>query len=196
MRSLVAVILGLGSLVAQDRAPTSVPIDDPEAYAVYASLLSTEWSVRVAAAKTLVFQQESGTNPQCMPSGKPLETEWRPVLESFRVENAGVRTVRAGFTLGVPYVVVPTAEIQSAFRTDANDPMFGWTGFYKRYPDSGGFITVSAVGFDRLKQRAMVYMGHSCGSLCGGGMHHLLEKVDGVWREAKVPGIQQCVWAS
>jgi hypothetical protein len=42
----------------------------------------------------------------------------------------------------------------------------------------------------------MVYMAHSCGSLCGGRTHHLLEKVEGVWREAKIPGVSNCMWAS
>ena len=194
MRSLLALVLGVVSLGTQDRAP--VPVDDPEAYAVYASVLHGEWPVRVARAKTLVFQRESVTNRTCMPSGKPLEVEWRPVLESFWVENTGTRTIRAGFNLGISYVVVPSVEIQSALRSGADALNFGWDGFYKRYPDSGGFLTVSAVGFDRLKQRAMVYMAHSCGSLCGGGTHHLLEKVEGVWREAHVAGLSQCAWVS
>jgi hypothetical protein len=46
------------------------------------------------------------------------------------------------------------------------------------------------------KKRAMVYMAHSCGSLCGGGTYHLLEKVEGVWREAKIPGVSNCMWES
>jgi hypothetical protein len=192
--ALAAVILGLHVLSAQELAPK--PIDDSEAYAVYASLLPQEWTVRVAQAKRLVFQQEAGTNRQCMPSGKPLETEWRLVVESFNAENAIARTVRSGFPLGVAYVVVPSAEIKSAFQEVPNDPMFGWTGFYKRYPESAGIMTVSAVGFDPQRRRALVYMAHSCGLLCGGGAHHLLEKVDGVWREATVPGISNCVWAS
>ena len=62
--------------------------------------------------------------------------------------------------------------------------------------DSGGYMVASAVGFDPVKRRAMVYMAHSCGALCGGGTHHLLEKVDGAWREAKIPGVSNCVWAS
>lgn len=192
--TLAAMMLGLSALGAQDESPK--PINDPEAYAVYASLLPNEWTVRAARAKTLVFQQKAGTNWQCMPSGKPLEVEWRPVLESFKAENASARSVRAGFPLGVPYAVVPLADIKSAFRDVPNDPMFGWGGFYKRYPESGGIMTVSAVGFDRAKQRAMVYMAHSCGSLCGGGRHHLLEKAAGSWREAKVSGLSNCDWAS
>jgi hypothetical protein len=38
----------------------------------------------------------------------------------------------------------------------------------------------------------MVYIAHICGPECAGGMHHVLEKVDGSWRDAQVPGMIQC----
>ncbi|MEO7157279.1 MAG: hypothetical protein ABI039_06950, partial [Vicinamibacterales bacterium] len=95
------VIWLAASLTLIYRAPVAAVqptyIDDPESYAVYASLLSMEWTVAQGKAKTLVFQQ-----------------------------------------------------------------------------DSGGFMVISAVGFNAARTRAMVYMAHSCGSLCGGGTHHLL----------------------
>jgi hypothetical protein len=65
-----------------------------------------------------------------------------------------------------------------------------------RYPDSGGFMQVSAVGFDTARARAIVYMAHSCGGLCGGGTYHFLQKIDGVWREVKVQGMTSCTWVS
>ncbi len=117
------------------------PVDDPEAYVVYASLLPAEWTVRVSHAKTLVFQKETGTNWNCMPAGEPLKTEWKPVVENFRAENASVRLLHAGFPLGIPYVVVSATDIKASFSEVPNDRMGGWTGFYKRYPESGG-ITV------------------------------------------------------
>jgi hypothetical protein len=190
------VTVMLSGFAAKPQELQTKAVDDPEAYSVYASLLPAEWRFRVAHAKTLVFQQETGTNWKCMPSGKPLETDWKLVVDTFREENAGTRLLRTGFSLGIPYLAIPAAEIQASFHDVPNDPMLGWTGFYKRYPDSGGYIVVSAVGFDPVKRRAMVYMAHSCGSLCGGGTHHLLEKVDGAWREAKIPGVSNCVWVS
>ncbi len=65
-----------------------------------------------------------------------------------------------------------------------------------RYPGSGGYLQVSAVGFDAAKIRAMVYMGHHCGGLCGGGAFHLMTKVNGQWREADVDGVSNCTWVS
>jgi hypothetical protein len=167
------------------------PIDDPEAYAVYASLLPREWLVTTAHAKVLVIQRETTTFPQCMPTGKPLETDWREVVDDFRAKNADVRAIQRGFTLEPPYVVIPAAEIESIFRSPLD-----WSTFLTRYPDSHGYMQVSAVGFDAPKSRAMIYMAHHCGGLCGGGAHHLMTKLNGQWREARVEGVSNCTWAS
>jgi hypothetical protein len=192
MLALAVMLAWSGCSVRAQDAPLR-PIDDPEAYAVYASLLPNEWPVRTANAKTLVFQQETGTRRDCMPSGKPLEADWRPVVDNFRAENASARTVRRGFPLGRPYIVVPRADIEAQLREFPRDQ---WSGFCKRYPDSGGFMVVSAVGFNASKERAMVYMSHSCGLLCGGGRYDLLEKVDGAWRIANLATVWNCSWVS
>lgn len=180
-----------------DSAQNGASVDDPDAYAVYASLLPNEWTVTVAHARRLLFQRETTTNRECMPSGGLLETGWKPVLDNFRRENARVRRLRSGFPLGIAYDVAPAAEIKASFHAVAGDPDFGWTGFTARYPDAGHSIMVaSAVGFDPEKRQAIVYMAHSCGSLCGGGKYHYLEKVAGSWRETTLSGVTGCDWES
>jgi len=39
------------------------PLDDPEAYKVYAALLPEQWPVQAAHAKTLVFREDTVRNP-------------------------------------------------------------------------------------------------------------------------------------
>ena len=130
-----------------------------------------------------------------MPSGKPLETDWKPVVDSYRSENAQPRVVRPNHKLGLPYEVAPAATLAAFFKMN-RATSDSWNAFYRRYPGSGGYLEVSAVGFDAAKTRAMVYLAHSCGSLCGGGQHYLLEQVEGTWREAKIPDLIQCMWRS
>lgn len=170
---------------------------DPDAYRVYAALLPNEWTVRAAHAKTLVFEEETSTPRMCAePSGGMLETEWRDVLEDFRHQNASPKRLGPGMDLGIPYVVVPRADIRALFTPQKNDPNLGWTGFYNAYPDSGGYLMVSAVGFNSQKTRAMVYMGHSCGGLCGGGTYYFLERSSDSWRQVRLTGVTSCAWAS
>lgn len=52
---------------------------------------------------------------------------------------------------------------------------------------------MSAVGFDKARNRAVVYTGSSCNNLCGRWRFPLLERVHGEWKE--VPGVT-CVEVS
>jgi hypothetical protein len=193
---LLAVIAGAVTFCgfsagAREARPPS--LDDPEAYAVYSTLLRTEWSDRLAHSSEIVFQQETRNTWECMPSGKALEAAWKPVIESFQRENAAVRLLRPGLPLGIPYVVIPSAEIQARIHDVPESP---WSGFYERYFDSAGYMVVSAVGFDAPKQHAMVYMANFCGRLCGRGANFFAEKIGGVWRAVAIPGVTSCFWSS
>lgn len=183
--------MGIGVTATQIPASQAV-IDDPEAYAVYASLLPREAPIAGGKAKRLVLQRETVTNNECTLTGAALETDWKPVVDDFKLQNAHLRFILPDRDLHYPYTVVPRRDILALFAKGGGE----WPAFYQRYPDSGGYIEVSAVGFDRSKTRAMVYMAHHCGGLCGGGTHHLMEKVNGAWRTADVPGISACMWIS
>lgn len=202
LKNHVMSVLVLATIVPtgvrlQPSPAISQSLDDPDSYQVYAALLPEEWIVQQAHAKTLVFQEETTTQRGCLPSGTPLETEWLPVLQDFRSANAAPKLLRAGFDIGRPYVVVASADIRATFQLTRTSVTLGWDGFYRQYPDSGGgYIMVSAVGFDAPKQRAIVYMAHACGGLCGAGTYHFLEKTAGVWRRARPTGIANCMWAS
>ena len=124
-----------------------------------------------------------------MPSGEALETyDWRPVVEDFKAENSVPRAMLPGYDIGIPYDVIS----RERFRQIMDQS--GWPGFYQQFPQSGGFSSVSAVGFDAANERAMVYMGQSCGPLCARRQFYLLEKVNGSWRDAKLlPEIELCL---
>jgi len=191
---IAIVVTSAGVLAAPNQIPAAqTVIDDSESYAVYASLLPGEVAT-AANGKTreLVIQRETSTNNECTLSGAALEGEWKPVVDDFKLQNARVRMLLPDRDLHSPYTLVPRKEIMAFFTKGPES----WQGFYRRYPDSGGYIEMSAVGFNASRTRAMVYIAHYCGGLCGGGAHHLLEKVDGSWREAKAPGITACMWIS
>jgi len=174
----------------------TLPIDDPETYAVYAALMPNQWSVRVAEATRLVFREEAAVDFRCRPSGPALENDWAEVFERFKSATIQPRLLVGGQQVGIPYVVVPGDEITASFRAAPDTQTFGWRNFYRRFPDSGGYMTASPVGFNGAKNRAMVYLGHSCGALCGGGGFHFLERLNGDWHEVRLPGVSRCGWAS
>lgn len=52
----------------------------------------------------------------------------------------------------------------------------GWPDFYKKYPKSSGFWSLSAIGYNTEGTEALLYVGHHCGGLCGTGHLVLLAK--------------------
>lgn len=196
---LATAVVALLGLSLDQRASPRVPakdITDPDAYSVYRAVIPHEWPVRVANAKRLVIAREAATYDQCLPTGPPMGAEWRPVLENYKAENEGVRHLLADRDLGIPYIVQPLEELNAFFTPPAGNFERGWSNFYRRYPDSGGYMEVSAVGFNTTKTRALVYVSHHCGGLCGGGSHHLLEKGDGGWQRANLKDVKMCIWMS
>jgi hypothetical protein len=173
------------------------PYLDAEAYEVYAVRLPDQWPWAEAHAKQLVIQQETavfpklGTDTECLPGGDDFPESWKEVLRDYKKQNEATRVLVRGFVIEKSYNLIPKQEFADLFKKDGP----GWSGFYSRYPDSGGIIQLSAVGFNRERTKAMLYVGHSCGWLCGGGGYAFVQKKDGKWVRAIVKGVS-CAWAS
>jgi hypothetical protein len=65
----------------------------------------------------------------------------------------------------------------------------GWKDFAQKYPNAAGFTIVSSIAFDASHRQALVYVGNSCGMLCGTGYVVLLEKKKDKWIAAKTAKI-------
>jgi hypothetical protein len=173
------------------------PYLDTEAYEVYAPRLPDEWPWAVAHAKQLVIQQETtvfpklATETECLPGGDDFPESWKEVLADYKKQNERTRVLARGFVIEKPYHLIPKQEVADLFKKDGP----GWNGFYLRYPDSGGIIQLSAVGFNRERTKAVLYVGHSCGWLCGGGGYSFVQKKDGKWVTTIVKGVS-CDWVS
>lgn len=88
--------------------------------------------------------------------------------------------------LGINYVIVRESDLP-----DGKFENF-WERFYKKYPKSFGLMYFSKVGFNDRHDQAFVYVGRSCGGLCGAGKYVLLNKVNGEW----VVTDEQGLWVS
>ena len=173
---------------------------DAEAYAVYSVVVEADWPLRSAKAKRLVIRTETadypsygdGSDQNCLTPAKGEEAIYGPAIAAYREANKQTLLLQPKFDVSVPVQLVPQKSIAAFFTTNG---VAGWRDFYAKYPDSGGYIVMSAVGFNPDKTVAIVYMGHSCGSLCGGGRYHFLQKTDGKWHQVDWH-VGTCVWAS
>jgi hypothetical protein len=67
-----------------------------------------------------------------------------------------------------------------------------WDEFYGRYPGSRGLVRFSSPAFTQDSSKALVYVSHSCGGLCGTGWLVLLNRSQGTWRIES----QSMIWVS
>ena len=164
---ILALLLSQGVISNSAKAP---PYEDQEAYEVYSAILPSEWPLRVAHAKRLIIQNETKSYEMCL---RP-ENEWQekigPAISDYVRLNAKPLLLQPKINVEVPYQLINADELRSV---NSNS---GWEGFYQRYSDSGGWMELLAVGFNGNKTVAVVYMGHHCGPLCGGGGFHVLER--------------------
>lgn len=182
---ILALLLSQG-VISSGKPP---PYEDQEAYEVYSAILPSEWPLRVAHAKTLIIQNETKSYEMCLRPEKDWQEKIGPAISDYVRSNAKPSLLQPRINVEVPYQLIIADELRSAIQTA------GWEGFYQRYSDSGGWMELSAVGFNLNKTVAVVYMGHHCGMLCGGGGFHVLEKKDGKWVALDWKG-SSCAWAS
>jgi hypothetical protein len=109
------------------------------------------------------------------------------MLTSFRDANTHPAPFRPSFRLPVAYELVDKTEIDAIFKKGG-----WWTDYYKKYPDSQGFLSLSRVGFSTDGKQAVFYSRNGCGGKCGTGTYVVMEKVDSSWKVVK----EILIWVS
>ncbi len=172
---------------------------DSDAYEIYSSIIAKEWPIQKGKATNLVIQTETREFPgsvndrkRCLIPSPQEEPIYRRVIEAYHRINKTPLLLDRRFDFSIPYELVPKSSIDAIF---ANKGVDGWTDFYAKYPNSGGIVHMSAVGFNADKTFAIVYVGHACGGRCGGGKYHILKKRGNKWSEAEWIG-NRCSWRS
>lgn len=112
--------------------------------------------------------------------------EFKDAIEDYKRHKEPMLLV-GQFAIDKPYELVKRDALSALMKNN------NWDVFYKRYPDSGGIIMMSAVGFNRDRTLAILYTWSTCNNLCGRGSFALLKKLNGKWRP--VSGVR-CLVAS
>ena len=171
----------------KDAPPKSY--EDAEAYEVYSAILPTEWPQLLGNAKSLAIRSETKGYKMCLQPEAESEKIIGQAISEYVKLNKETWLLKRGLNIEKPYELIPYDELRSALKQG------GWENFYKQYPNSGGWIELSAVGFNADKTVAVVYMGHHSWSLSGGGRFHVLQKKDGKWTPLKLKW-PRCGWES
>jgi hypothetical protein len=193
VRSCLCLILAVSAapvLTACRHQRTARIYEDDDAYQVYSSILPD--------TNPLVIRAATATHDLCL---KPLDDQaekvLRPALDDYLRLNSESWLLREKFTAIPRYTILPEQELQAIFPGGSSGVASGpgWKTFVQRHPTYPGWIEVSAVGFNREKTVAVVYLGYHCGEDCAGGEFKALEKKDGKWRLLTGKGRwNHCFW--
>ena len=177
----------------QSQPPATETYDDHDAYEVYRALLPHEESSSFAKG-TIVIKGTTVPSQDSVDECLSAETRkrFKDAIADFQRVSQDRKLLRWEFTSETPYEIVSEETINTIFKEEGVGR--GWETFYKRYPQSGGYHIFSAVGFNKNKTQAIVYSGSACGGLCGRWSLHVLEKVDGKWKQS--PGAVNCFTVS
>ena len=104
------------------------------------------------------------------------ETVSQETLEDFLTKNEQSYSLGDFFDLPARVMFISDIEETKIFWKG-----FSWMEFYAKYPFAQGVMTVSRVGFDVERKKALVYVGNMEGGLAGAGFFFLLIKEGGVW---------------
>jgi hypothetical protein len=152
--------------------------DVAEAYEVYDAVLPSEWPWSVAHAKKLTIRSETVPYINCLRVEDTQDRDVRLAIANYLELNKEARLLERTFRIDLPYEL--TSRDDLSLQQDR---------------DTGGLIEVSAVGFNADKTSAVVYVGHHCGLMCGGGAFHVLLKKHGRWQPVSNVFVG-CGWVS
>jgi hypothetical protein len=161
-----------------------------EAYEVYSTVLPEEWTWKDAKAKLLAIRDQTVAYEMCVKPDEESKKILGSAIRDYVKANETPWLLQSDFRIEKPYRLIPSGEMDKLAREKQ-----GWETLLRFYPGSVGWLELSAVGFNEDKTVAVVYVGHHCGALCGGGGFYVLQKKDGKWQPLKWKGTS-CAWAS
>ncbi len=157
---------------------TPPPGIEAEEYAVYSALirqnpigynLGVSFVVKEQTASGLDMLELALENAHRLPS---------QLVDSYRSRNAASYTLSPNLDVEQGYAMMPQDEFDQIFGRGGSV----WSRFQAKYPEAGGLITFSRVGFDAKGDKALALIGFRCNDLCGAGGLYLLVKEDGNWK--------------
>ena len=137
----------------------------------------TRWTIR-QETQTFPNYGHNHTLRECLQPSQDQESTYLPLIENYVAKNKKKFVLERKFDLPDYVLIPPSGEM---YHLTALFPLL---------------FHVSAVGFNRDGTRALVYVGHHCGSLCGGGRYHFLLKKEGTWQVDREHDGISCIWVA
>jgi hypothetical protein len=182
--------------VGRQSSESTPPYENPEAYGVYSAVLSRggQWddSKSLVVLKELpVKEWPIGSPRDALHGDEEFRGNFASIFKSFEEANRQSLFLENHFVIQKSYQLVGLAELESAFHSTKPDARRdGWEGFRQTFPNSTGYLILSAVGFNPEKTIAIVFVDYRCGGLCSSARYYILQKRDKDWISYSPKGLQ------
>ncbi len=108
----------------------------------------------------------------------------RSAAEDYEAKNSSKSLLnKSMFKLPVKLNLITDLDLKAIFHGHWGE--LEWIDYYRRYPESTGFVMLSRIGFNTEHTQGLLYIGSRCGPGCGDINFLLLEKVNGTWTTKK-----------
>jgi hypothetical protein len=108
----------------------------------------------------------------------------RSAAEDYEARNSSKGLLnKAMFKLPVKLNLITDLDLKAIFHGHWGE--LEWIDYYRKYPESTGFIMLSRIGFNTEHTQGLLYIGSRCGPGCGDINFLLLEKINGTWTTKK-----------
>jgi hypothetical protein len=191
MRYLLALLFALLAIpsMAQSGSVSLPSYVDSDALAIYREVLPPK-----VQGKSWLLLSTTTAGEMCDNLGHDVPTsgDYAEAIADFKRVSAHPWRLESLFATIGPTQFVTKSELNSLFH---GSTVSGWKKFYRRYPNTSGYIALSAIGYSKARNLAAVYLEAVCGSLCGAGKLRFMQLGPQGWKEV-TPPFGVCDWIS
>lgn len=168
-RLLTSLVLSIFIAACAPQSSEAIISDgdvEAEEYQVYSALIE-EWYISERIDLVVIIEntetQMSAEWYEAVPNRLPDVSD--DLVKDFREKNLQSYTLESRFDLKVECAVIDNQELEEIF----SDSHEGWNNFYRRFPNSPGYIELSRVGFNSEMSKAFVSVGNQSHWRAGAG---------------------------
>jgi hypothetical protein len=162
---------------------------DPDEYAVWSVLLTKKYATE--GTKRLVIEDQTALLPSDLIVSHLADLEnASDAVSDLKTKNQRPYIMENKFSVSLPCILISKGTENGLFhfpgdnRIDAEAVKNidqGWRQFYQDFPDAGGILSISRVGFNSDKSLAIVYISAKKSMMIANGKCYVLAKKNGSW---------------
>lgn len=185
---LILIELGSVSVSAPRVGPGSDDGVSDEEYEIYSAVIKQIYlqpNTKLLIIEERTFRYDFGIeNDEPWREKKKGVTIHESAAADYETRNSSKWLLnKLSFKLPVKTNLITDHDLKAIFHGSWGD--LEWINYYRRFPDSRGFIMLSRIGFNTERTQALLYVGSRCGPRCGDIHFLLLEKTNGTWTTKK-----------